>query len=135
MATGGDLGAEVLGVGLVEERPDDRGRLPGPATGEIDQLLGWEQVFRQEPAEPVVVNLADECLHGGTVTRPAGGHQGDSTFPPAPPRDPGPGRPPGMPREVKKDPPCLVGSKPDKSRYVGLERLDRLSDPIAGQLV
>ena len=79
LATSGlDLGPEVLGVALLEEGPDDGERSTGWAAGQAMQLLGREDVLRQELAEPVVVDLADECPHGGTVPRTAGGNQAES---------------------------------------------------------
>src|SRR5262245_2996481 len=70
--------------------------------------------------EPVVVDLADECPHGGTVPGTAGGNQAESSHLPAAPRGPGSGRPSDLPKgggSRQEGPPSPIGSIPDKSRY------------------
>jgi hypothetical protein len=59
VATGSNLGPEVLDVVVLDECPDERRRAAGSDAGESSQLLGREAFFRQEPAESVVVEFAD----------------------------------------------------------------------------
>jgi hypothetical protein len=77
VAAGADLNPERLGVGFLEEGPDDRRRPAGRHAGEAGQLLGWKEVLRQEPAKPVLVDLADERPHGAVIARAAVGIQHD----------------------------------------------------------
>src|SRR4051812_45484923 len=72
MAAGPDLGPQGLGIGLLEEGPDDRGRPPAGDAREPGHLLGREQVLRQEPVKTAVIDLADERLHGGDRNTAAG---------------------------------------------------------------
>jgi hypothetical protein len=67
-------------------------------------LLGREEIFRQEPTEPAVVDLADERPHGATVTRPAVRRQAGSTHSPAPAPSPEAGRSPSRPKGVGSRP-------------------------------
>ena len=55
-----DFGAEGLGGVVLQQGPDEGRRPRDRDAGEATQLLGREEVLRQEPAEPVVVEFADE---------------------------------------------------------------------------
>src|SRR3954471_7902483 len=59
MATGADLGPQVLGGAVIEEDPDDRAPTRGTPLRQATQLVWRDQVLRDEPAEPQMVHLAE----------------------------------------------------------------------------
>jgi hypothetical protein len=71
VAAGEDLRPEVLGVAVVEQRPGHGGgtREPGPRLPR--QVVARDRVLGDEPAELVMVDLADECPHGPVMARAA----------------------------------------------------------------
>src|SRR3954471_5504617 len=72
MTTGVDLGPQLLGVAVLEQGPDDRARARATPPRQTIQLVWRDQVLRDEPAEPVMVDLADERPHGADHNTAAG---------------------------------------------------------------
>jgi hypothetical protein len=58
------LGPESFSVAALEMGPDDRGRRGDGTRASPAKFLGREEVLRREEAEPLAVDLADECPHG-----------------------------------------------------------------------
>src|SRR5262245_53998409 len=64
MAAGADLGADGLGVLVVEQGPDHGGRLRRAGPREVIEFVPRDQVLRDEPTEATEIDFSDESLHG-----------------------------------------------------------------------